>query len=638
MNTQVRILHSSNKLTLVVMYLSILFLPFISAVIVGLFGHQLGFRGSRALAVTCMSICALLCASLLVDFLCTDQFSTTSLNSIHFVLAPQFETGDLTVNQGFLFDPLTVTMLFVVSSISTMVHVYSVEYMDGDPHQTRFMCYISLFTFGMFILVSGDNFVQMFLGQELIGLCSFLLISFQHTRIQANKAAIKAMLVNRVGDFGLVLGLISIFYFTGSLDYSVVFACVPQLSESVVCSEGFFAQLQISPLSLISFFLFVGVAGKSAQLTLHTQLPDAMEAPTPISALLHAATLVTSGVFLLARCSAIFEYTPVILQFIVFMGASTAFFAATVGLVQNDIKKVIAYSTCSQLGYMVFACGLSAYAVGMFHLANHAFFKALLFLASGCVIHAMNDEQDMRRFGGLTKLLPLTYASFFIGSLSLMGFPFMTGFYSKDFILEVAYGSYSSIGQFSFLLGSVGAVFTAFYSFRLLHLTFFDNSRANRLVIANAHEPGFFMSFPLVFLTFGAVFLGYVLKDAFIGIGTSFQEASIFVHPVNEYVTLAEFAAPTQAKLLPTIGSLSGAFSAHALYHHLDNRFALYKYKTLEFRSLFIFLNRKQFFDKVYNELIVQKVAFFGQEVSYKSLDRGLIEILGSSWYQSCIL
>jgi NADH-ubiquinone oxidoreductase chain 5 len=383
-----------------------------------------------------------------------------------------------------MFDSLTVVMLVVVTFISSLVHLYSTEYMINDPHLSRFMSYLSLFTFFMLILVSADNYVQMFVGWEGIGLCSYLLINFWFTRIQANKAAVKAMLMNRVGDFGLALGLLLLFTNFQSFDYCVVFGLVLKYQNFVVNFLGF----EVALLTVLAVLLFVGAVGKSAQLFLHTWLPDAMEGPTPVSALIHAATLVTAGVFLVARSSLIFEFAPFALLIVTVFGAMTCFFAATTGLLQNDLKKVIAYSTCSQLGYMVFACGVSNYSVSVFHLANHAFFKALLFLGAGCVIHAVSDEQDMRKMGGLRKIIPFTYVMMLIGSFSLSGFPFLTGFYSKDVILEVSFAGYTLFSHFSYWLGSFGAFFTAFYSVRLTYLTFLSLPNGFRPVIFTAHE------------------------------------------------------------------------------------------------------------------------------------------------------
>jgi len=347
----------------------------------------------------------------------------------------------------------------------------------------------------MLILITANNFLQMFVGWEGVGLSSYLLINFWFTRIQANKAAIKAMLVNRVGDFAILLAIFSIYFIFNTLDYEVIFTLVPLvLNYSVVI--GF---LKLPLLDLICILLFIGAMGKSAQLGLHTWLPDAMEGPTPVSALIHAATMVTAGVFLLARCSFIFEFSPVALNFVTFIGSLTAFFAATTGLFQNDMKKVIAYSTCSQLGYMIFSCGLSSYEVGVFHLSNHAFFKALLFLGAGSVIHAVNDEQDMRKLGGLQKLLPFSYAIMLIGSLALMGFPFLTGFYSKDIILEIAYAKFTFLSHFAYTLGTLAAFCTAFYSIRLLFLVFLAEPNGNREIIVNAHEGSWRIGLPLFF-------------------------------------------------------------------------------------------------------------------------------------------
>jgi proton-translocating NADH-quinone oxidoreductase chain L len=387
-------------------------------------------------------------------------------------------------------------MLVVVTFISTLVHLYSVEYMEKDPHLYRFMSYLSLFTFFMLMLITANNFLQLFLGWEGVGVSSYLLINFWFTRLQANKAAIKAMLVNRMGDFSLLLGIFTIIFSFNSLDYDIIFSLVPLYVNYTVLIYTF----EIPLIDLICVLLFLGAMGKSAQLGLHTWLPDAMEGPTPVSALIHAATMVTAGVFLLARCSYFFEFSPISLNFIVLIGATTAFFAATVGLFQNDMKKVIAYSTCSQLGYMIFACGLSSYDVGLFHLYNHAFFKALLFLGAGSVIHALGDEQDMRKMGGVKNILPFSYAIMLIGSLALIGFPFLAGFYSKDIILEVCFAKQTITGHFSFILGVFAAFCTAFYSSRLLFLVFLSNPNGNKNIIINAHEGGFKMTLPLFLL------------------------------------------------------------------------------------------------------------------------------------------
>jgi NADH-ubiquinone oxidoreductase chain 5 len=483
----------------------------------------------------------------------------------------------------------------------------------------------------MLILVTSDNFVQMFVGWEGVGLCSFLLINFWFTRIQANKAAIKAMIVNRIGDFGLALGIFTIFVKFKALDYATVFSMVPFFCNDYII----FLNIKINVISLIGILLIIGAMGKSAQLGLHTWLPDAMEGPTPVSALIHAATMVTAGVFLLARCSSIYEYSPLVLNFITILGASTAFFAATVGLVQNDLKRVIAYSTCSQLGYMVFACGLSNYSVGVFHLMNHAFFKALLFLGAGSVIHAVSDEQDMRKMGGLKNLVPFTYSLMVIGSLALIGFPFLTGFYSKDVILEVAYGKYSTSGHYSYLLGSLGAFLTAFYSTRLLHLTFLSNPNGYKSVICSAYDSSYSILFSLCTLSIPSIFIGYLTKDMIIGMGTDFWGNSIFVLPEHMNLIDAEFIEH-KFKILPVILSLSGATSSFILYSYFNNTLFSIKISYLG-KKFYNFFSKKWFFDKVYNEYITQSLFKFSYFTSYKLIDRGIIEILGPMGLSSLI-
>jgi len=477
----------------------------------------------------------------------------------------------------------------------------------------------------MLILVTADNRVQMFIGWEGVGLCSYLLINFWHTRLQANKAAIKAMLVNRVGDFGLALGIRAVYQEYHALDYATIFASAPY---SVGGHQNFLG-IEFDSMLRISRRLFVGAIGKSAQLGLHTWLPDAMEGPTPVSALIHAATMVTAGVFLRARCSPLLEYSPTGLMVITVFGSITAFFAGSVGLVQNDLKRVIAYSTCSQLGYMVFACGRSSYQVGVFHLANHALFKALLFLSAGSVIHAMMDEQDMRRMGGLVRILPLTYAMIFIGSLALMGFPFLTGFYSKDVILEVAYGSYSLHGHLAHWLGSMAAFCTAWYSLRLLYLTFLASPSGYRHVMEGAHDAPRRMAIPLIVLCVGSLFVGWRTKDRMIGLGTPFWNQALFTHPDQCVQIDAEFI-PHEVKRLPVIFSRLGGGLARYAYSDSGLSKRLYQSKiTPAGQGRYVFLNRKWFFDKVYNEWISQLTRHHGYHTTYKRMDRGIIERRG---------
>jgi len=517
------------------------------------------------------------------------------------------------VSWGFNYDSLTVSMLLPVLIVSALVHIYSTSYMGEDPHNQRFFSYLSMFTFFMLMLVTGDNYLVMFIGWEGVGISSYLLINFWFTRLQANKAAIKALVMNRVGDWGFSIGLWAIFWTFGNLDFTTVFSLAPFMNEELI--------------TVISICLLIAAMGKSAQIGLHTWLPDAMEGPTPVSALIHAATMVTAGVYLLLRSSPILEYGSTILIIITWVGALTAFFAATTGLLQNDLKRVIAYSTCSQLGYMVFACGLSNYSIGIFHLVNHAFFKALLFLSAGAVIHALNDEQDMRKMGGLVNLLPFTYTMILIGSLSLMALPFLTGFYSKDLILEVAFGQYLFTGNVAYWLGTISAVFTAFYSLRLLALTFLTYPNGPRINYLGTHEAPLIMAVPLVLLAIMSIFFGYVTKDLFIGVGTNFWGNSLFVHPNHVSLIEAEFAIPTFYKLLPLMGSLFGGGLALVLYH-LFPLFTISLTENTLGRTLYRFLNQKYWFDNIYNNLILSKLLNFGYTTN-KTLDRGVIELVG---------
>ena len=598
------------------MYLNIVFLPLLGSFLGGGFGRFLGPFGAGIITTVCTA-----CSFLISCFAFYEVGFSGS--PCYITLLTWFNSEYLCANWGFQFDSLTVIMLIVVTFISSLVHLYSNEYMSHDPHLPRFMSYLSLFTFFMLILVTADNFIQLFVGWEGVGLCSFLLINFWFTRIQANKAAIKAMIVNRIGDFGLALGIFAIYITFNSVEYSTVFALAPYFAHESLMFLGFEFHL----LTLVGILLFIGAVGKSAQLGLHTWLPDAMEGPTPVSALIHAATMVTAGVFLLGRCSPIFEHAPNALFVVTILGAMTAFLAATTGLLQNDLKRVIAYSTCSQLGYMIFACGVSNYSVGVFHLANHAFFKALLFLGAGSVIHAVADEQDMRRMGGLKRLVPFTFALMSIGSFALMGFPFLTGFYSKDVILEVAFGKYTATGHFAYWLGAGAAFFTAFYSMRLAFLTFLSEPNGYKPVLIGAHDAPIKMALPLLILSVPSIFIGYLSRDLFIGLGSPFWNGALFVMPSNLNAIDAEFI-PHFFKLLPVGLSLTGATLALVLYTFSSK--GLYVLKTSVMgRKIYNFLNRKWFFDKVYNEFISQTALSFGYFISYKTIDRGIIEMLG---------
>lgn len=597
-----------------------LLLPLLSFTILGLFGRLIGSTGAKLFSTS------LIGSSLLVAFIgFYDVAFCGSVVRVNFF--PWFEFGPINQTWGFLFDAATASMLIVVLSVSFLVHMYSGSYMSADPFIVRFMSYLSLFTFFMLVFVTSDNCLQMFLGWEGVGLASYLLINFWFTRLPANRSAIKAVIVNRFGDFALIVSLMLVFVTFKSFDYGLIFAIVPSFSDFYIV----FFVWEIHLLSILSFFLFIGCVGKSAQMGLHTWLPDAMEGPTPVSALIHAATMVTAGVFLLIRFSPVLEFSSSVLSLIALIGAFTALFAGTAGIFQNDLKRVVAYSTCSQLGYMVLACGLSNYSLSLFHLLNHAFFKALLFLSAGAVIHAVLDEQDMRRMGGLIRLLPLTYVCFLIGSLALMGFPYTSGFYSKDFILEVAYSSYFSGSAIAYWLGLMAAACTAFYSSRLLYLTFLGETNLKKRAAIQVHEPDFLMTFPLVTLGFASIFIGYVLKDAYIGMGTHFLSA--VSNQRNDYFDVfglaSEFAFSSD-KLVPVLVSLLSGFLACFLYSVYPMLFQTVSIDSGTFQhSVYRFFNKKWFFDQVYTNYLVLPFLKIANSFSFKSVDRGLIELVG---------
>ena len=473
------------------MYLLILILPLLSSIFCGLMGRKLGYEGVKIFSCLLLLITCLISINSFLEVVISNS-------NTYIYLWSWFDIGTLYNPVNLQFDQIVSSMLILVTGISFFVHLFSTSYMDGDPHLPRFMSYLSLFTFFMIILVTSNNLVQLFIGWEGVGLCSYLLIGFWYTRIQANKAAIKAMIMNKVGDIGLLLAMVLLWMEVGSLDYNTIF------------SYSFFISQDSKWLDLISILLLIGVIGKSAQIGLHTWLPDAMEGPTPVSALIHAATMVTAGVFLIIRMSPFFEQTPTILILIVLFGSITAFFTSTIGLTQNDLKKVIAYSTCSQLGYMVMICGFSQYNTGLFHLINHGFFKALLFLSAGSIIHALNDEQDFRKMGGMNNITPLTYSCIVIGSLSLMGLPFLTGFYSKDLIIELIYGEHYL--RFALWLGVISAFLTAFYSFRLANFTFFNYAQSNITDFNKSHEGSLNLRLPLMMLLIFSVIIGFLLQ------------------------------------------------------------------------------------------------------------------------------
>nr|YP_006280929.1 NADH dehydrogenase subunit 5 [Spirodela polyrhiza]AFI54939.1 NADH dehydrogenase subunit 5 [Spirodela polyrhiza] len=590
------------------MYLLIVFLPLLGSSVAGFFGRFLGSEGTAIITTTCVSFSSIL--SLIAFYEVAPGASACYLR-----IAPWISSEMFDASWGFVFDSLTVVMLIVVTSISSLVHLYSISYMSEDPHSPRFMCYLSIPTFFMPMLVTGDNFLQLFLGWEGVGLASYLLIHFWFTRLQADKAATKAMLVNRVGDFGLAPGISGRFTLFQTVDSSTIFACASAPRNSWISRN-----MRLNAITLICILLLIGAVGKSAQIGSHTRSPDAMEGPTPVSALIHAATMVTAGVFMIARCSPLFEYPPTALIVITFAGAMTSFLAATTGILQNDPKRVIAYSTCSQLGYMIFACGISNYSVSVFHLMNHAFFKALLFLSAGSVIHAMSDEQDMRKMGGLASSFPFTYAMMLMGSLSLIGFPFLTGFYSKDVILELAYTKYTISGNFAFWLGSVSVLFTSYYSFRLLFLTFLVPTNSFGRDILRCHDAPIPMAIPSILLALGSLFVGYLASH--------FWANSPFVLPKNEILAESEFAAPTITKLIPILFSTSGASVAYNVNPVADQFQRVFQTSTFCNR-LYCFFNKRWFFDQVFNDFIVRSFLRFGYSVSFEALDKGAIEILG---------
>lgn len=598
------------------MYLLLIFLPAVSSFLAGFFGKQLGSFGTSFVSTACLFLSFSISTAVF--------YEAALLGCCTYVkLAPWIHCETLSVDWGFMFDSLTAVMCLVVTSVSFFVHMYSIEYMSHDPHLPRFMSYLSLFTFFMLILVTADNLVQMFIGWEGVGLCSYLLINFWFTRIQANKAAVKAMVLNRVGDFSLLIGIMLIFYYLKVVDYPSISALVPFLTEEICIIE-----YRFKVLTVVGVFLFFGAVGKSAQLGLHTWLPDAMEGPTPVSALIHAATMVTAGVFLLARLSNVFERLDNVLKFIVVLGSVTSLFASTTGLAQNDLKRVIAYSTCSQLGYMTFACGLSGYSISIFHLSNHAFFKALLFLSAGSVIHAINDEQDMRKMGGLKNLLPFTYSVTVIGTLALMGFPFLAGFYSKDSLLELAFSKYDIFSVLAYVLGTSVAFLTAFYSTRLLYLTFLSKPNGYKTIITRAQDSGVPVSLTLGLLAVPSIFIGYTTKDMLTGAGSIFFNGSVYLKATHLSAVDAEFIPLLTIKLLPVCLSLFGSILAFVLYTYSTKTLVFIK-TTLLGRKVYQFLNKKWFFDKIYNELFGQMFFRLGFSTSYKLIDRGVFEALG---------
>ncbi len=596
------------------MYLTIVFLPLAGALLAGFCGRWLGARTSAVVTTTFLLLSAAL--SWIAFFLVGVGGQETRVEIVQWI-----SSGDMQVSWALRIDTLTAVMLVVVNTISSLVHVYSIGYMSHDPHRPRFFAYLSLFTFAMLMLVTSDNFLQLFFGWEGVGLMSYLLIGFWYHKPEANAAAIKAFVVNRIGDFGFALGIFAIFYIFGAIQFDTVFAAAPdQVGKTFT-----FLSWELDVLTTICLLLFMGAMGKSAQFLLHTWLPDAMEGPTPVSALIHAATMVTAGVFMVARLSPLFEFSPTALEVVTFVGATTAFFAATVGLVQNDIKRVIAYSTCSQLGYMFVALGVGAYGAGIFHLFTHAFFKALLFLGSGSVIHALDDEQDMRHMGGLYKMLPYTWIVMVIGTLALTGFPLTAGYFSKDAIIESAYAAHSSVGFYAFILTVMAALLTSFYSWRLIFMTFHGKSRTSAEVLNKAHESPLVMLVPLAMLALGSLGAGFLFKGFFIGDGyAEFWRSSLFTLPTNQILEEIHHV-PVAVIAAPFIMMVSGFLLAWMFYLVIPKA---PENLAEAFRPLYLFLLNKWYFDELYDALFTQPAHRIGR-ILWKKGDGAIIDGIG---------
>ena len=579
------------------MEIFIIALPLLASIISGFFGKFIGDRNSEILTSSLVTISAVLSIVIFYEVI-FNQYED------NIILATWIDSGSLNVNWSMKIDSLSTVMLVVVTSVSSLVHVYSIGYMSHDPHKPRFMAYLSLFTFAMLMLVTSDNFIQLFFGWEGVGLCSYFLIGFWFKKDTANSAAIKAFLVNRVGDFGLALGIFLIFYLFGTVNYSEVFELIP----SVIDKKLLFLGIEIKAIDLICLLLFVGAMGKSAQILLHTWLPDAMEGPTPVSALIHAATMVTAGVFLVVRCSPIYEYSELALNVITVVGMSTAFFAATVALVQTDIKKIIAYSTCSQLGYMFFATGVGAYNVAMFHLFTHAFFKALLFLGSGSVIHAFKEEQNINKMGGVWKKLPYTYILMVVGTLALTGFPFLSGFYSKDAIIEFAYLRGNTTGYYAAGLGILTAFLTSIYSWRLMFKTFHGEYNNKDIKIEETHESPMVMIVPLILLSIGAIFAGYVFKELFLNSYSAnnfWRDSIFFLKPLSTEHPPFWFLITTPILVVISIPI--------AYYLFVKNKEFPKQIADVN-KPLYKFLLNKWYFDELYEVLFItpsKKVGLF---------------------------
>nr|UFP91262.1 NADH dehydrogenase subunit 5 [Leptogium corticola] len=604
----------------------------------GFFGLKVGVRGAQLIACISVTITTLLAVIV---------FFEVGLNNIPVTieLLKWIDSEFMNVQWSFNYDSLTVSMLIPVLIVSCLVHIYSIGYMIHDPHNQRFFSYLSLFTFMMLILVTANNFLLMFVGWEGVGVCSYLLVSFWFTRIEANKSSISAFLTNRVGDCFLTIGMFAILWSFGNIDYSTVFSLAPFVSEDVV--------------TIIGVCLLLGAMAKSSQIGLHVWLPQAMEGPTPVSALIHAATMVTAGVYLLIRTSPLIEYSSTVLILCLWVGAITTLFSSLVGLFQLDIKKVIAYSTMSQLareffkfrhqticveiiyyiinsqitkalqlGMMVIAVGLSSYNVALYHLVNHAFYKALLFLGAGSVIHALADNQDFRKYGGLRPFLPLTYSAMVIASLSLIAFPFMSGFYSKDNILESLFGQYSYYSIVIYMIATMGAIFTTLYSLKVLYLTFLTSPNGPLINYKQVNEDNIYMNLPLIILALLSIYFGYITKEIFIGLASGFfSDNSLFIHPLHEIMLDTEFAVKSIFKLSPLALAASATIIYLVLSEFLANILVYFKFTKLGY-NIFSFFNKRFYIELFYNKYIVGFIFKLGGDTT-KLLDKGSVELLG---------
>ena len=607
------------------MYSAIVFLPLLAALVAGFFGRFIGARGSELITCSAVTVSAALSWVAFFD---------VGLGGAaeHVTVFSWLASDTLQVNWAFYVDTLTVVMLVVVNTISALVHWYSIGYMHHDPHRQRFFAYLSMFTFAMLMLVTADNFLQLFFGWEGVGLASYLLIGFWYLKPSANAAAIKAFVVNRIGDFGFALGIFAIFAIFGSIAYEEVFANAAALPDELRSMT--FLSWQVDTITIICLLLFMGAMGKSAQFLLHTWLPDAMEGPTPVSALIHAATMVTAGVFMVARLSPLFSLSETAMMAVTIVGATTAFFAATVGIAQNDIKRVIAYSTTSQLGYMFVALGVGAYSVGIFHLFTHAFFKALLFLGSGSVIHAMSDEQDMRNMGGLKRLIPVTYWMMVIGTLALTGFPLTAGFFSKDAVIEAAYAAHNSWGFYAFLMTVIAAFLTSLYSWRLIFMTFHGRPRASTEVLGHVHEAPLVMLIPLGVLALGSLAAGFLFQDLFIGEGHEpFWRGSLAAAGGAEMLE-ALHHVPAWVFWSPTVMMAIGfAIAWYCYIRRPDIPPALARQHELIYR----FLLNKWYFDELYDFLFVRPAKRLGHFL-WRQGDGWLIDGFGPDGVSARVL